>query len=81
MKRFDPLWPDNNYGGDMCEEVDGEWVRYEDAQEEIKKLAKLLMEGRSIVNEQAAEIERLEARYYAAMDNVKFVQAKMDKDK
>ena len=32
---------------------------WETQQEEIKKLAKLLIEGRNIVNEQAAEIERL----------------------
>lgn len=38
MKRYGPSWPDNNYGGDMFEEPDGEWVRYEDAQAEITRL-------------------------------------------
>ena len=80
MKRFE-MHCDGFGGVAFEEEPDGMWVDYDDAQSEIKKLAGLLVEGQRIVTDQAAEIERLEARYYVAMDNVKFLQAKMDKDK
>lgn len=66
MKRYDPYWPDNNYGGDMFEEPDGEWVRYEEVQAEIGKLEEYNIDQGDALDKLRQRVAELEARLKTA---------------